>query len=506
MAHLETAPRARGALEGAPTTARREGLLEIGVGAAVPVVAGVLVAWWTPRGPVSGIEVILTVLLAFAVGRLTGRLMRSRWSALLAPLLFAASFEVARLPVSGPTVDGIALDSTYGVIAFVVGRGLNGLLVLVPMIAGAFTGADLAARAGVGGTRLGRLGWAVTGATLLAVGGLAVVLAWPGSTPAILGADGASPPNSIAELRTVSLGGHDQALMIRGRSRDNPVLLYLAGGPGGTDLGAMRGDVGLESHFVVVTWDQRGTGKSYGSLDPLDTINVHGMLADTIQLVNLLRAEFDEERIYLVGNSWGATLGTLVVQQEPELFHAYVGTGQMVSQRATDAMFYEDTLAWAKASGDAALVSSLETLGPPPYADIRGYEYALGHEHDWNAYPELDVDKEMPGNLFVPENSWLDRVNAFRGFLDTFAALYPQLQEIDFRRDVPGLDVPVYMVIGAHEARGRAVLAEEWFAALAAPAKTRFVFAHSGHRPQFEEPAEFVAVMQQVVADTYPGR
>jgi pimeloyl-ACP methyl ester carboxylesterase len=268
----------------------------------------------------------------------------------------------------------------------------------------------------------------------------------------------------------------------------------------------MRADVGLESDFVVVTWDQRGSGKSYAALDPLDTINVHGMLTDTIELTNLLRAEFDESRIYLVGNSWGTTLGTIVAQQEPELFYAYVGTGQMVSQRETDRMFYEDTLAWTRATGDTALFAKLEALGPPPYADIRDYEYALSHEHDWNGYAELDLDKEMPGNLFVPENSWLDRLNAFRGFLDTFAALYPQLQEIDFRADVPSLDVPVYLVVGAHEARGRAMLAEEWFGMPDAPAKTRIEFAHSGHRPLFEEPAEFVAVMQRVLEETYPNR
>jgi pimeloyl-ACP methyl ester carboxylesterase len=333
---------------------------------------------------------------------------------------------------------------------------------------------------------------------------VAALIARPATTPPIVGPDGGPLPGSIAELTTVRIGGHEQALMIRGRSVDSPVLLFLAGGPGGTEIGAMRADTDLEQDFVVVTWDQRGTGKSYAALDPTATLTLEQTIADTIELTDYLRQRFDEDRIYLVGQSWGSTLGVLAAQRRPELYHAFVGSGQMVSQRETDVMFWEDTLAWAERSGDEALAATLRENGPPPYDTLLLYEPALSHEHDWNPYPELDVSKEMPGNLFVVENSLMDRVNGLRGFLDTFSVLYPQLQGIDFRRDVPSLDVPVYMVAGQHEARGRAVPADEWFAALEAPSKERIVFDASGHRPNFEQPGRFAEVMRDVLSDTYP--
>ena len=187
------------------------------------------------------------------------------------------------------------------------------------------------------------------------------------------------------------------------------------------------------------------------------------------------------------------------MQQHPELYSALVGIGQMVSQRQTDVMFYEDTLAWAERSSDTELAQALVALGPPPYADIRGYEQVIGHEHDWNAYPELNLDNEMPAILFVPEYTFMDRLNAFRGFLDTFAVLYPQLQGIDFRQTATSLSVPVYMVLGEHEARGRAVPADEWFAMLNAPSTERIVFDGAGHRAQFDRPADFAALMSRVL-------
>ncbi len=271
------------------------------------------------------------------------------------------------LGIDGPTVDGIHLGSTYGIIAFVLGRLVPGILVLLPMILGAAYGVWFAGRLGNDASApTGAVGWTLMGLATLALIAVAVLVARPATTQPIIGPDGEPLPGSIAELITVPIGGHDQAMMIRGRNIENPVLLYLAGGPGGTDLGAMRADVGLEQHFVVVTWEQRGAGKSYAALDPVDTLTLDQMVADTIEVTNYLRERFGQDKIYLVGNSWGTILGVLAVQRHPELFHAYVGTGQMVSPRETDVMFYEDTLAWAEQTGNDALAATLGQNGPRP--------------------------------------------------------------------------------------------------------------------------------------------
>lgn len=468
---------------------------------------GMVSAWLTPRGPVTTREALVAMVIAFAVGVASGAVMRNRWSMVVAPLAFAIVFELGRIGTVGPTVDAIHVGSFLGTVAFVLGRGVHGIIVLAPMILGSVHGVWLSNRGGKGGSAamggFGRTITAMTAVVLIAVG---FSLARPASTPPIVGAAGEPLPGSVAELVTVPIGGHDQAMMIRGRDVDNPVLLYLTGGPGGTDLGAMRRDVSLEADFVVVTWDQRGAGKSYAALDPTDTFTLDQMVTDTLEVTNYLRERFDEERIFLVGQSWGSTLGVLAAQRAPDLYHALVGVGQMVSQRETDVMFWEDTMAWAQGTGNEALAEQLRSNGPPPYADVNHYDPIVSNEHSWNAYPELDLDNEMPAILFVPEYTWMDRINAFRGFLDTNGTLYPQLQGIDFRDDVPRLDVPMYMVMGNREARGRAVLADEWFDQLEAPAKTRFVFEGAGHRAHFDKPAEFADVMSRVLDETAADR
>jgi pimeloyl-ACP methyl ester carboxylesterase len=126
----------------------------------------------------------------------------------------------------------------------------------------------------------------------------------------------------------------------------------------------------------------------------------------------------------------------------------------------------------------------------------------LGHEQDVYPY-DHSVNAEGQGQMLeglpVPEYSLLDTVHVLAGLLDTFAIMYPQLQDIDLRADVPRLDVPIYLAQGRYEARGRAEPAREWFDALEAPVTRWIEFPTSGHRPLFEQPELFHEVMTATV-------
>ncbi len=474
------------------------------------LVWGLVAAWWMPRGPLTTGEALGSMVSSLAVGIAAGLLLRSRWAMLLTPIAFAVAFEVGRLAVSGPMVDGIE-TSFYGLIALITGRGFHGVLSLLPMALGAFVGFAISrelVRAGASGRdRGGRLGTFARRATVIAialvfVAGFAVV-AQPASTDPILGADGNKLAGSVAELTSLDVNGHELGLLIRGRSTANPVLLFLAGGPGGSEMGSMRNHLpGLEEHFTVVTWDQRGTGTSYPALDPTDTISPQGYVDDTIMVTDYLRERFDQDRIYLLGQSWGSTLGVLAVQQHPERYRAYVGTGQMVSELATDRIFYQDTLAWARDGGDQGLVAELESIGPPPYERMLDYETALSHEQSVYAYDHSmnhEGEAQMSENILADEYTLIDEVHLLGAFMDTFAALYPQLQDVDFRKTATTFEIPMFFAQGAHEAEGRAEPFAEWYPMIQAPVKELATLETSGHRPLFEQPEAFTDFMVETV-------
>ncbi|MGD9739805.1 MAG: hypothetical protein AB7U48_10450, partial [Bauldia sp.] len=198
------------------------------VAAAIAAVFGLASGWLTPRGPTTSLEALLTMAGGAIVGFAAGAFRRSRWSLLLAPAAFVVALEVARLGAVGPTVDGLRLGSLFGIIALVLGRGLDYLLALLPMAIGAIVGIGLTSRSGDRSKPIGAWGWTFTGVAAAGLVALAVAIAIPASTAPVLAGES---PNSIAELIDVEIGGHRQAMMIRGRNADAPVRLYLAGGP-----------------------------------------------------------------------------------------------------------------------------------------------------------------------------------------------------------------------------------------------------------------------------------
>jgi proline iminopeptidase len=472
---------------------------------------GLLAGWWTPRGPMTTVEALATMALSVTVGFACGLVLRSRWAIVLAPAVFVVVFELMRQGLSGPTVDGVRLDSTYGIMALLVGRGIHGVLALLPMALGAALGAARSRRRLPGSlgrrsmvARLGTwLGRSVAVAAALSLVAVAAVVARPAGTDPIVDADGRTVAGSVADLTDVDVNGHELRLMIRGRSTNNPVLLFLAGGPGGSELGAMRNhSAALENDFVVATLDQRGAGASYAELDPTSTLTLAGAVDDVLEVTGYLRSRFGQDQVYLVGQSWGTILGVLAVQREPQLYRAFVGTGQMVNPLATDKVYYRDTLAWAKETGITELVDTLTRIGPPPYTRVRDYEPTLSHESEVYPYDHTGNSEGSGGmteNIFVEEYTLLDSAHVLAGFLDTFSVLYPQIQDVDFRTQATRLEVPVYLVQGGHETPGRAGPAREWFDLLQAPHKELLVLENSGHRPLWEQPEEFTELMTGTV-------
>ena len=172
----------------------------------------------------------------------------------------------------------------------------------------------------------------------------------------------------------MTLGGAEQSVLLRGRHVGNPVLLFLHGGPGTSELGMIRAHnlPALEAHFTVAVWDQRGAGKSFAALEPASAMNVEQLVSDTRELSAWLCRRFGQEKIYLAGHSWGSLLGVLTVSRHPELYVAYVGFGQAVDMDEGERLSYAWTLDQARKAGDARSTAKLERIGAPPYSgDVR---------------------------------------------------------------------------------------------------------------------------------------
>jgi pimeloyl-ACP methyl ester carboxylesterase len=315
-------------------------------------------------------------------------------------------------------------------------------------------------------------------------------------TPAIAD-DPRTPGAAIASLERVKLGGDSQWILIRGRNRHAPLVLFLHGGPGMPMMYLAHAfQHPLEERFLTVQWDRRGAGKTFSADTDVAKMRVSQEMADTIALMEILRARFGAGRTILVGHSYGTSLGIRVAQARPDLLRAYVGIGQQACGRADELKMQDAWIAKeARMRGDAQALA-LATLGER--YDREPYLFRYGGEivRSTSFFDLIEI------GLHAPEYSLLDAWNVKRGVDFTHLNLKDDVSKGALMNDVTRVAVPVYFFEGRMDYTAPFACAQSYFDRLAAPRKQLVWFAHSAHFPFLEEPQAFAAALDRVADET----
>ncbi len=317
---------------------------------------------------------------------------------------------------------------------------------------------------------------------------LAISTAGCAGTPPIEG-NGGDP---IAVRERVVVNGREQGVVIRGTDRSNPVLLWLAGGPGGSELGWTTTYLGeLEKDVVFVNWDQPGVGMSWRAAD-WETVSVDDFVDDVIAMSEYLVERFETDRIVLAGHSWGSIIGLKAASRRPDLYSAYLAIAQQVNAGENDRHGYEMVMREASRRGDERVVKRLWEMGPPPYgrADGRNYVYLFQKVHVYSPHPS--PEPSVTSMLFPREYTLLDSINVVRGIINGVTHVYPRLEDLDFTESVPHLDVPVFFFTGRYDETCVQDITWRYFQDLEAPHKEFIWFERSGHNVPYQEPERFV--------------
>lgn len=317
----------------------------------------------------------------------------------------------------------------------------------------------------------------------------------------------------IDVLEKVRLGGVDQWISIRGRDRNKPVLLFLHGGPGFPMMPFTSVfQTPWEEHFVVVQWDQRGTGKTYNDNDPaavLPTMTHERLLQDARELTLYLRARLNKDRIFVLGHSWGSMLGLPLAKRYPELFYAYIGTGQVINVQDNERVGYEHTLAIARARKNAKAIAELEAIAPYPdpvkgtsesRLILRGWQrdFGLGVRGKTDTQIMLEM---LNAGLRSPDYTLTDNLTWILRRDSSFSrnALAKEIDQFDVRQLGYRFELPIVFMLGRHDWQVPAVIAAEYFSQIDAPHKKLVWFSESAHSPPSEEPAAFASALVKFV-------
>jgi pimeloyl-ACP methyl ester carboxylesterase len=307
----------------------------------------------------------------------------------------------------------------------------------------------------------------------------------------------------IDEAKYVEVGGIEQWITIRGEDRHNPVLLFLHGGPG--DATNPWGYAAFRSwlaRFTVVQWDQRGSGRTLARHGPslAPTITIEQMAKDGVELAEMLTKTLQKDKVVLVGHSWGSILGVYMIKSRPDLFYAFVGTGQVADSQRNYAVAFTDLLAHAKRVGDRRAIQELTEVGPPPYTNGRGYAV----QRKWSNLFEgadLFIASMLGRALSAPGYSWRDINDWIDGQILSAERLVPQTSSLAPSALGTEFALPLFVIQGDEDFTTPTSLARQFVASAHAPRKAFVTIKRGGHFVVFMQPDVF---LEELVARVLP--
>ena len=273
----------------------------------------------------------------------------------------------------------------------------------------------------------------------------------------------------IDTAEAVDIGGIKQWISIKGKNDSNPILLFLHGGPGNSAMGYADKFTGeLQKHFVVVQWDQRDSGKT-AELNPSDKpVSVALMEDDAIQVINHLLQRFSQEKIYLMGHSWGGFLALKLASDQPELLRACIAISPMINQLESERMSLKWMTARAKEEKNREAEKELSLVSVPFESGAQLY-----YHRSWL----LKLNgKKSPSKSFVEtwSRKWLD--------------LFNEASAVNFFVSALEIKCPVYFLVGRQDYQTHFKLTEDYYNVLKSPEKSIFWFEGAGHNLTSAEP------------------
>lgn len=307
-----------------------------------------------------------------------------------------------------------------------------------------------------------------------------------------------SAQKSIDEKKFITIEGIEQWVTIKGDDISKPVILFIHGGPGSTMSqydNAMYG--AWEKDFILVHWDQRGAGRTYGRNVPADItedywienpLTVEQMTTDGIELTKYLIDHLKKEKVILVGTSWGSILGVEMALSNPELFHAYVGHAQLVRFSDNISYAYNKVYELAKKDNDLEGVQKLESLGKPPYNSAKNYGQLLRVIKNYerkNSKPapntwfklasEYDTEKDSKDRYDGDDYSFIHFVGHEKLGIKSMAF------NIDFNETGLEFKIPIYLIQGEGDLLSSKELNKPYFDKIKAPKKEYFLLPDAAH-------------------------
>ena len=314
---------------------------------------------------------------------------------------------------------------------------------------------------------------------------------------------------SISEKIFIDVNGTSLGMFIMAKNRNKPVLLFLGGGPAIPEyLLEIDNPSGLENEFVVCYPSYRGTSLSYNRNTAIESMTVEQYIDDVVEITNYLRNRFGQEKIFLIGHSFGTYVAINTVYRHPELYHAYIAMAQITNQNESEILAHNYMYEQYRALGNARMIKRFKEWPMVTSEDVRRYcttsslrDTAM---HDLG-FGTTRTMRSVISGIFFPSlrhtvYTPAERINIWRGraFAQTTPVAVSHLSFNAFS-EIPEINTPVYFFAGVYDYTCCYSLQKEYFEQIQAPLKAFYTFHNSAHSPLFEEAKKAIEILSKDV-------
>ncbi len=299
----------------------------------------------------------------------------------------------------------------------------------------------------------------------------------------------------------VLINGIPQYLFHSGTTDENPVLLFLHGGPGSAaSLFAHAFQDKWEELFTVIHWDQRGTGKTL-TKNPENYPTLDVLLQDILEIVHYLKSRYHKQKIVLLGHSWGSVLGSLFIKDYPEEVAYYIGVGQVINKLASERLSYAKVKEVIVQANDQSDLKKLQALGDYP-----------GEQFDAQWLKKSLQLRKLQGKYHLTMKSKVSPLKTLlTSPLFTFSDLFALIKgnkanrelmafsgRFDVHAEPTAYNVPLYYVVGEHDWQTPVALTQDYVQRINAPEKKIYIIPNAGHMTMVDQPALFLSILRDI--------